>query len=379
MRPAASAALSCLGIVVLGLAAVAALAFLAPFVLRDSTSDSRPSPEAERDPSAHPSGRPSARPTAPPSPDEDRYVPHVGARQGFGRSQQGTAWRLSYGFIDHHGRPVDLACSVDQRDHERERAWFGYAEGALQAELNRRLLALATQELQRRRIARYVHLRFQGWGGYEWKSEFAGAIDPNELARAVGERTAWDQWMESAIPRERQRIQAALLRERGFVLREDSVEIDYATLAVRGSVPLRDCAQALEAAAGGTSERRALGMFLAFMQELTYAVPPDQTSDGRETQGLWVPTEVLVNARGDCDSKAVAFCALWRHRRAPTLVITVPGHALVAVEGRPGPGEHFVRLGNRYFILCEVAGPGKIHPGARAISGSYQYVTIPGT
>lgn len=375
MRPAASAALSCLGIVAMGLAAVAALAYLAPLVLRESTTEVQPSPEPEP---PEPTARPSLRPPAPPSPDADRYAPHVGTRQGFGRSQHGKSWRLSYGFIDHHGRPVDVACHVDQGEHERERAWFGYSERAVQDELNGRLLSLALDELRRRRIEPYVNVQFQGWGGYEWKSQVTRALDSQELARVVAERTAWDRWMESTIPRERVRQHAALLRERGFVLGEDSVEIDYVTLALRGSVPLYDCARALADAAGGVNERRALGTFLAFMQELTYAVPPDQTSDGRETQGLWVPTEVLVNARGDCDSKATAFCALWRHRRTSTLIITVPGHALVAVEGRPGPGEHFVRLGNRYYILCEVAGPGKIHPGARAISGSYRYVTVPG-
>src|SRR5688572_25333541 len=146
MRPAASAALSCLGIVAMGLAGVAALAFLAPLVLRDSTSEIRPpdlEPEPSAEPSARPSARPSTRPTATPSPDDDRYLPHVGTRSGFGRTQRGTAWRLSYGFIDHHGRPVDVTCDVDQRDHERERAWFGYSEPAVQAEINARLLQLA--------------------------------------------------------------------------------------------------------------------------------------------------------------------------------------------------------------------------------------------
>jgi hypothetical protein len=54
----------------------------------------------------------------------------------------------------------------------------------------------------------------------------------------------------------------------------------------------------------------------------------------------------------------------------------VPGHALVGVEEKPGPDEAYVRLGNRYFVLCEVAGPGKIPPGRASISGSYEYVLI---
>jgi hypothetical protein len=67
MRPAASAALSCLGIVAMGLAAVAALAIVGPLLLGDRHSeDVRPSEEPE--PSARPSTRPTAIPTLAPIP-----------------------------------------------------------------------------------------------------------------------------------------------------------------------------------------------------------------------------------------------------------------------------------------------------------------------
>jgi hypothetical protein len=46
------------------------------------------------------------------------------------------------------------------------------------------------------------------------------------------------------------------------------------------------------------------------------------------------------------------------------------------VEGVPRASEAYVRLGNRYFVLCEVAGPGKIPPGFGRISGSFEYVMI---
>jgi hypothetical protein len=90
----------------------------------------------------------------------------------------------------------------------------------------------------------------------------------------VAERTAWDQWMEATIPKERERIHAALLQEHGFLLHEHTIDIDYVTLAVRGSSPLTTARAPWTRRPRMRNERRTLGLFLAFMQELAYAVPP---------------------------------------------------------------------------------------------------------
>ena len=103
---------------------------------------------------------------------------------------------------------------------------------------------------------------------------------------------------------------------------------------------------------------------------------PPPVELGRHILGFRVPTAVLVRGAGDCDSKSATFCALWRHLPRRAILILVPGHALVGVEGKPRADEAYVRLGNRYFVLCEVAGPGKIPPGGEALSGSFEYVMI---
>jgi hypothetical protein len=383
----------CLSVIFLALCGIAILAFLAPRLLRESDPVSlgpRPSPEPEPSPPAPtappatspPGTRPTFRPPVPstppttvaPAPVPDTYEPWVDARRVFTRTEAGGSFLLHYGFIDHHGRPVDVSCRVALADHDRERAGFGYDEAAVQQELNAQLARRAAQELARRGLTRYVRLTFHGWGGYEWTSEIGG--EAREVQRAVRERDEFAHWLKTTLGHEADGIQQALLQERGFLVEQGTVTIDYAGLATRGTRALADCANALSAAAG-LSERRALGLFIAFLQELRYEVPPDHL-EGRQIHGLWVPTEVLVNARGDCDSKAVAFCALWRTRAPRVLLVTLPDHALVAVEGKPGPGEHFVRLGNRYYVLCEVAGPGKSHPGRKPVSGTYAYVAIPG-
>jgi transglutaminase-like putative cysteine protease len=118
-----------------------------------------------------------------------------------------------------------------------------------------------------------------------------------------------------------------------------------------------------------------MGLLLAFYQELTYEIPPDEV-EGRQTLGMRVPTDVLVSGRGDCDSKAVAFASMWRQLPTRLVFIVVPGHALVGVEARALPGEETVRVGNRTFVLCEVAGPAKLRPGAKSVAGSFEYVLV---
>jgi hypothetical protein len=181
--------------------------------------------------------------------------------------------------------------------------------------------------------------------------------------------------MEADLPRKKEELIGQYLHERGLRLKGETIEIDYQQAVERDTGPLQDCFQALRRAGEGTSDRRLLGTFLSFFQELRYELPPP-VERGRHILGFRPPSAVLVRGAGDCDSKSAAFCALWRHRPERAVLILVPGHALVGVEGKPRAGEAYVRLGNRYFVLCEVAGPGKIPPGGSSISGSFEYVMI---
>ena len=42
----------------------------------------------------------------------------------------------------------------------------------------------------------------------------------------------------------------------------------------------------------------------------------------------------------------------------------------------PAPGERYVQLWLRYFVLCEVAGPAKLHPGIATIPDRFEYVLV---
>jgi hypothetical protein len=319
-----------------------------------------------------------AEPTPPPRPRPEPppgdYLPRVGAVRRFERSSDGASYRLRYGFIDHHGRSHDVTCRVSRAEHARQVAGFGFSRAEMGAEVDRSLQEMVDEEASRRGLKEFVRVEVRD-GGFQARSR----LPPMEAAEAErwqdAVRDYWRFLEGPAFARRVTELRDAYLRPRGFELVGDTVRVDYAGLAFRSGRGLLDCFRALEAAGSGYGEKEYLGLFLAFFQELRYEVPPGEDG-GRETAGLYVPAEVLVGNHGDCDSKATAFATLWRNFARRQLIIEVPNHALVGVEARPGPGQRHVRVGNRYYVLCEVAGPAKIHPGGRGISGQFSYTLI---
>ncbi len=323
-----------------------------------------PAPEPVPLPEPAPEPEPSTEPAAPP-------LPPPGS---FERTEHGGEYQLTWGFTDHHGEPLSVACRVARDDHEREVARFGYDEHEVAAARAERLRRWARGKLRERGIDDVVRLEVdqEGW---QARHEFPPNMDAAAAARLDVAARRFYLFMRLHFPDEWDAVTDALLRERGLRLENGRIAIDYAGLAERAAGPLAGCFQALRWAAARGADRRLLEVVLAFLQEIPYEVPPT-APHGRGNLGLYVPTEVLVGNHGDCDSKSVTFAALWRRVDVPLVLVRVPGHMLLGVAVRPGPGERYVRLGNRYFVLCEVAGPAKSRPGHTAVEGSFEYVLL---
>jgi hypothetical protein len=311
----------------------------------------------------------------PPAPDADAFLRQVGALHQFRRADAGERLRLSYGFVDYGGQPRHVSCEISKQDYDRDLASFGYLEDELQKTVGEGVRERFEQEAQRRGLRRYVHFALESGSGYRWQWRIPGGLEPAAAERLEARLRDFDGWLDQRLPRRKEELIAQYLQQRGLMLKNDVISVDYGREVERDTGPLADCFAALRQAGEGGSDRRLLGLFLAFVQELRYEVPPD-VDLGRHILGFRVPTAVLVRGAGDCDSKSATFCALWRHLPKRAILILVPGHALVGVEGKPRADEAYVRLGNRYFLLCEVAGPGKIPPGGESISGSFEYVMI---
>jgi hypothetical protein len=313
-------------------------------------------------------------PDANPDADPDVYRP-VGTLNQFRRDDEGERLRLTYGFIDYSGRARHVSCEIDKRVYDGDVTSFGYSEDELNRIVGEGLREVFEREAELREVRPYVRFELQDGTGYRWRWRVPGGLESSAADRLEARLRSLDEWMEQDFPRKKAELIGQYLHERGLRMEGETIEIDYQQAVERDTGPLQDCFEALRQAGEGKSDRRLLGTFLSFFQELRYELPPP-VERGRHILGFWPPSAVLVQGAGDCDSKSAAFCALWRHRPERAILILVPGHALVGVEGKPRADEAYVRLGNRYFVLCEVAGPGKIPPGGSSISGSFEYVMI---
>ena len=314
-----------------------------------------------------------------PAPDPETlpesWKSNPGALREFSRAETDRRYRLTFGFIDYHGRTHRVSCLVDREAHAAERAGFGYEPEAVNAELNGELARLVDAEISARGLGSWFRIEFYGAGGHRWSWDLPAGMEAAAKRKALAAIEDLNAWIDRELPAQGERIRAGIYKRRGLLLKGNELSIDYERLIREGTGPLSDCYQALAASGRGSNVRQFMSLLLSFYQELKYELPPE-TMDGRQTLGLRVPTDVLVSGRGDCDSKAVAFASMWRRLPTRLVFIVVPGHALVGVEAPALPGEKTVRVGNRTFILCEVAGPAKLRPGAESVSGSFEYVLI---
>ncbi len=368
------------GCVLLGGAAVALVVLVALQRLHPPASEAPPRPPHRRPgvaPTRPPVPLPGPSPVTPEPPAPEPLPPTEAPRPRpghFDRREDGPAWTLTWGFADHHDEPLEVTCRIARDDHEREVAGFGYDAGAVAEARAARLREWAEAALRARGLEGVVRLEVSEEG---WQARHAlpPGLEAGEADRLDFEAKRFYQWMTPAFQSEWRRVTDDLVRDKGLRYEGSRLQIDYEGLAERASGPLADCTRALRWSGGRGSERRLLEVFLAFLQGIPYEVPPSG-GGGADRLGLYVPTEVLVGNHGDCDSKSLTFAALWRRVGVPLVLVRVPGHMLLGVAVRPGPGERFVRLGNRYFVLCEVAGPARVRPGRTDAEGSFEYVLV---
>jgi hypothetical protein len=365
------AVFGCLGFVLLGMA-IGGVVIVGALVLNVDTTTApevlpptRPTPPPE---AATPTrGTPAPRPKS----DPERFLPDPGEVRRFAREDDGPRYRLHYGFVDYAGERHDVTCTITKKAVERAEQSFGWDKQEIHSVVNAELQQTVDREIERRELTGVVVVTVRNDGGWSWSTPRFVA-DPDLEAQV--ERL--QKWMNSDYQKVVARVEQRVFQQHGLRLHDNTVQIDHNGLAREATPDLQGCYDALVLSAGAVgSERYFMGLLLAFFQELKYELPPD-TVGARDTMGLWPPAQVFAEGRGDCDSKSVAFAALWRQRPSRVIVILVPEHALIGVESKPGPNEAFVRVGNRYYVLCEVAGPGKLPPGYEPIHGSFEYVEI---
>jgi hypothetical protein len=133
--------------------------------------------------------------------------------------------------------------------------------------------------------------------------------------------------------------------------------VDFAAATAALQEPMAALARALGATPHvADSDRARIALALAFFQEVPYAVLEDKERRG----GDFLPAPALLaQNRGDCDSKAVALAAVLRTYvpGRKLAVITMPEHAILAVDMPAEPGDWTIRASGRQYVALEASGP----------------------
>jgi hypothetical protein len=261
------------------------------------------------------------------------------AKAPFSREERGSALTTTYNFVAPGNQPLHFTLSTPTADYRAYRNRFGYRQEELDA----------LYREQRQQLEQAYHDAVKSGQPQAELDTVYATIKANFHARTN-----------------------RLIFERGFRFINDSTMTADIPRIVRDNVTsLRPAALAILAAARehGSTADDIIALALPFAQTaLTYEALPPQ-SQGRLTAGFSPPLEVLLEGRGDCDSKTALLAALLLNWDQMKLIgIGIPGHYLLGVLRSPGRGDAFYTYNGLTYVLMEPAGPAWLPPGTVAES-----------
>jgi hypothetical protein len=247
---------------------------------------------------------------------------------------------LSYRWRDHDRRERTMAFTLTRQAIKEAEASFAELSMDGMWKLVERDLR---DEVQRFGNGARIDIRRTS-DGLRWTLEARDPASVDGLTRKVNERLA----------KSKQDYLAQHLRRTAG---EQRILVDFASATNALQGPLRALVKALGDVADVPNDERArLALALGFFQEIPYAILEDKQRQG----GDFLPAPALLaQNRGDCDSKAVALAAVLRTftRFRKLAVVTMPAHAILAIEMPAQPGDTTIRQGGRQYVALEPAGP----------------------
>ena len=191
--------------------------------------------------------------------------------------------------------------------------------------------------------------------------------DAAEMARIRQQSDALSQQIRAElddISRQMEGFQQDYFQARWYrTYKENSLLPDYARIAQAALPGLEPMTEPLRNWLRGLSQREAINRLLFFVQSIPY----DELQDRAHDSGFLVPMDVLVENRGDCDSKSVLFAALLHHLYPQLEVgmVVLKNHALVALGVPVAAADTTLSRWGKRWVLAEPVGP-RISPLGRA-------------
>lgn len=244
----------------------------------------------------------------------------------------GSAWSFSEKWVDAEGRrhTATFSLPADQVRADLEEPLHFKLQEANQA------MAQAVRRWAEGRPGPQVTARVQG-GGVQ--------------LQATGQSRARIKEALAAAAEVRDRALQDYLREHGFTMVDGGVMPDHPRHVVDYAPALSPVVLAL--GGPGESPRVFADLALSFVQSIPY----EQASKARDR--FRRPLSLLGRNKGDCDSKSTLFLGLMRAAwpQVPLGVVTIPGHAFVALGLPVESGDAHLDTQGHDWLLAEPVGP----------------------
>jgi len=134
------------------------------------------------------------------------------------------------------------------------------------------------------------------------------------------------------------------------------VSPDYANIANRYSDVMYYIAEALNKTAGSTM-RSAISHYLDFIRTIPYSTQFSNKAD------FQTPIGMLIENKGDCDTKSIAFASLMSNFDISVIFILLQDHMLVGMAIPAELGDATLVIDGKVYVLAETAGPALIPLG----------------
>jgi hypothetical protein len=149
-------------------------------------------------------------------------------------------------------------------------------------------------------------------------------------------------------------IEAELLKDRYLKGAKNGnvtlVTPDYKAIANRYADAMSCVAKSLTKPASST-QREAITHYLDFIRTIPYS-----TEFANDAQ-YQTPIGMLIENRGDCDTKAIAFAALMKNFNINVIFLVLPNHMLVGIAIPAEPGDITIVDEGVTYVLAENSGP----------------------
>jgi hypothetical protein len=104
---------------------------------------------------------------------------------------------------------------------------------------------------------------------------------------------------------------------------------------------------------GKDNRRERIEMAMRFVQDIPYGVP-EFANETTHFGGVNPPPRLLIEMKGDCDSKALLFVGILTHliKNEEIIFLNEPRHLLTSIEEKPERGLSYVRYKRRKYLIA---------------------------